>query len=142
MSKEINCEKVRENIDKLKNLKSEFLVELERIKKDGIAGNIYELKKEIEDVKGFLDMELKEYLLSKEFYSHEYISQSLKILKELIDEGVDKDYIAVGLAGVGTPEAMKMRQEFIDEGVYIAISFFGNGEYPEYVPAVIMKKSF
>ena len=61
MSNEINCEKVKKNIGKLKTLKSEFLAELERIKKDGNAGNIYELKKEIEVVKGFLDVELKEF---------------------------------------------------------------------------------
>ena len=53
MSNEINCEKVKENIDKLKNLKSEFLVELERIKRDGIAGNIYELKKRLKMLKCF-----------------------------------------------------------------------------------------
>ena len=75
MPKEINCEKVKENIDKLKNLKNEFLAEMERIEKDGIAGNVYELKKEIEDVKGVLDEELKEYLLIEE---EKKLNQDLK----------------------------------------------------------------
>jgi len=38
---------------------------------------------------------------------------------------------------------MKMREKLIEEGIdkdYIALSFFGDGEYLESVPAVYMKK--
>ena len=90
MPKEINCEKVVENIDKLKTLKGEFLVELERIKKDGKAGNIYELKKKIEEVKIFLDEELKEYLLTEE-EKEEKLNKELEqyLVKEEDDDTID-----------------------------------------------------
>jgi len=63
----------------------------------------------------FEEKEEEEKEKTREFFSRKYIKESLEI----------------------------MRQDFIDKGVgknSIALSFFGNGEYPEYVPAVIMKK--
>lgn len=39
-----NCQAIQKNIKKLKNLKQDFLLEMERIKKDGKTGRIFELK--------------------------------------------------------------------------------------------------
>jgi len=42
--------------------------------------------------------------------------ESMALRERLITEGADKDYIARGLAGVGTPESMALRERLITEG--------------------------
>ena len=127
--------------------------------------NLRKMKAEIEAKRDAL----KKILSGGEFFSKHYIEESLKKIQnlevdksyialglagvgtteamkmrqDLINLGANKGYIARGLAGVGTPEAMKMRQDLINLEASkgdIALSFFGDGSYPNYVPAVIMRK--
>ena len=43
--------------------------------------------------------------------------EAMAMRERLIEEGANKDYVAQGLAGIGTPEAMAMREGFMKERV-------------------------
>jgi hypothetical protein len=47
----------------------------------------------------------------------EYVKWGLEMMEKLLDEDIDKNSIARGLAGVSTPESIEFRQKLLDEGV-------------------------
>ncbi|MEN8252528.1 MAG: hypothetical protein ABFQ53_03045, partial [Patescibacteria group bacterium] len=63
---EKNCQELKQKVQELKDLKREFEVELERVRKDGKPGSIYEIKEKIENLQNYLNTELKEFLVKME----------------------------------------------------------------------------
>ncbi|MDD5013252.1 MAG: hypothetical protein PHD93_02535 [Candidatus Pacebacteria bacterium] len=59
----------------------------------------------------------------------EFDKKSLKYMEKLLKEGADKDFIALGLAGIDTPQAWEMREKLLQEGAskgYIALGLAGD----------------
>jgi hypothetical protein len=82
--------------------------------------------------------EVKDEALASEEHTID-VQDITDALEKLLANGADKDYVAWGLAGVGTPEAMAMRRELIANGVdkgYVARGLAGVGT-PE---AMVMRR--
>ena len=79
----MNCQEIKKNIEKLEKLKKEFNAEMEKIRKDGKAGKVWELKKEIEEIVSLLEGELETVSIDIGEYLKEGEYEILDISEEL-----------------------------------------------------------
>ena len=91
------------------------------------------MEKEGKTIEGYqritkLAQEIKKLYEGKERDFEAEVKTIVANLEKALKEGVDKNYVARGLAGVGTKEAMELRERLLKEGAnkdYVAWSLAG-----------------
>ena len=114
------CQQLAEDYKTLMKQKNELVLEYQQTKDSGDLTKATKLKNQLQ----------KTY---QEFYEkiHRFISEekALNELERLLNEGADKDSVAVGLAGLDSPQSWTMRERLLKEGAnkgQVALGIFGD----------------
>jgi hypothetical protein len=85
---------------------------LEDVEAQALFDEYTKIKDEKERLQRKLEGKTGETIITPEELNEKVVDT----LKELLEQGADKDYIAQGLAGVSTDEAMQLRKELLEQG--------------------------
>ena len=100
------CKQLKTEYEHLKTLKKEFVLEFEKAKASGLRSRAWKLLDQLEADRNAL----------KEKLGFITETKALAEIEKLLAGGADKDYVAVGLAGLDSKAAWDLRERLLKEG--------------------------